>query len=85
MIDTDIQQKYRSIGLLDDFSNIVNNMIRSLQEVQTKGEEMVNKIRTQEDKLDNIMKQISDKEEHIKKVNSQMQQIEDIKLRDNLV
>jgi len=79
--NSDIQQKYRSIGLLDDFSNIVNNMIRSLQEVQTKGEEMVNKIRTQEDKLDNIMKQISDKEEHIKKVNSQMQQIEDINLR----
>ena len=29
----DIQEKYRSIGLLDDFSNIGNNMIKSLQEV----------------------------------------------------
>jgi len=79
--NNDIQQKYRSIGLLDDFSNIVNNMIRSLQEVQAKGEDMVNKIRTQEAKLDRIMKEISDKEEHIKKVNDQMVQIENINLR----
>ena len=79
--NNDIQQKYRSLGLLDDFSIIVNNMIKSLQEVQTRGEEMVKKIRTQEAKLEKITKQISDKEEHIRKVNSQMKQIKDINLR----
>ena len=29
-----MKQKYRSIGIMDDFSHIVNNMIGSLQEVQ---------------------------------------------------
>ena len=81
VFNDDIQQKYRSIGLLDDFSHIVNNMIRSLQEVQAKGEEMVEKIRTQEIKLETIMTEITNKEAHIKKVNDQMKQIEKINLR----
>jgi len=81
VFNNDMQQKYRSIGLLDDFSNIVNNMIKSLQEVQTKGEGMVKKIRTQESKLEKVMKEIKDKEDHIKKVSAQMQQIEEINKR----
>ena len=32
-----MKQKYRSIGIMDDFSHIVNNMIGSLQEVQVGG------------------------------------------------
>ena len=31
-----MKQKYRSIGIMDDFSNIVTNMISSLQEVQVR-------------------------------------------------
>ena len=31
-----MKQKYRSIGIMDDFSHIVNNMIGSLQEVQVR-------------------------------------------------
>ena len=29
-----MKQKYRSVGIMDDFSNIVTNMISSLEEVQ---------------------------------------------------
>lgn len=32
--NTDIRQKYRSIGMMDEFNHIVTNMIGSLQEVQ---------------------------------------------------
>ena len=33
-MSANMEQKYRSIGIMDDFSNIVTNMIGSLQEVQ---------------------------------------------------
>ena len=35
-INANMQQKYRSVGIMDDFSGIVTNMITSLQEVQVK-------------------------------------------------
>ena len=36
-----MKQKYRSIGIMDDFSNIVTNMISSLQEVQVSQTQLI--------------------------------------------
>ena len=33
-LNSNMRHKYRSMGMIDDFSNIVTNMISSLQEVQ---------------------------------------------------
>ena len=75
---SDMTQKYRSLGMMDDFSNIITNMISSLQEVQSKGESMVNKIKTQEGKLDSVISEIEQKEKYIKKVHFEMTQIDEI-------
>ena len=77
-LNQDLKQKYRSVGMMDDFSNIITNMIGSLQEVQTKGETMVNKIKTQEVKLDSVISEIEQKEKYIKKVHFEMTQIDEI-------
>merc|ERR1712241_93752 len=61
-LNKNMKRKYRSIGIMDDFSGIVTNMIGSLQEVQSKGEAMVKKIKTQEEKLSNVVKEIESKE-----------------------
>jgi len=76
-----MQQKYRSIGIMDDFSNIVTNMITSLQEVQEKGENMVEKIKTQEEKLATVVKDIESKEDYVKQVHFEMKQIDQINNR----
>ena len=94
-----MKQKYRSIGIMDDFSNIVTNMISSLQEVQvrhdletifgllltflfqSKGEDMVTKIKTQEAKLSKVIKDIETKEEYVKQVQFEMKQIDEINKR----
>merc|ERR1712038_289578 len=77
-LNKNMKQKYRSIGIMDDFSGIVTNMIGSLQEVQSKGEAMVKKIKTQEEKLSNVVKDIESKEEYVKQVHFEMQQIDGI-------
>ena len=75
---SDMKQKYRSLGMMDDFSNIITNMIGSLQEVQSKGESMVNKIKTQEGRLDNVISEIEQKEKYIEKVHFEITQIDEI-------
>ena len=80
-LSSDMRQKYRSLGMMDDFSNIINNMIGSLQEVQTKGESMVNKIKTQEGKLDKVISEIEEKEKYIERVHFEMTQIDEINER----
>ena len=79
--NSDIRSKYRSIGMMDEFNGIVTNMIGSLQEVQTKGEDMVTKIKTQEEKLAKVIKDIEQKEEYIKQVQFEMNQINEINKR----
>ena len=80
-LNKDLRQKYRSVGMMDDFSNIVSNMIGSLQEVQTKGESMVNKINKQETRLEQVITDIEQKEKYIQKVHFEMNQIDEINER----
>ena len=80
-LNRDLRQKYRSVGLMDDFSNIVSNMIGSLQEVQTKGESMVDKINKQESRLEQVITDIEEKEKYIQRVHFEMNQIDEINER----
>ena len=80
-LNQDLRQKYRSVGMMDDFSNIVSNMIGSLQEVQSKGESMVNKINTQESRLEEVITDIEQKEKYIQRVHFEMNQIDEINER----
>ena len=48
--------------MLDDFSNIVGNMIQSLKEVEAKGQNMVSKINQQKERLDLITREVEYKE-----------------------
>ena len=80
-LNNDIRLKYRSVGMMDDFSNIVSNMIVSLQEVQTKGEGMVNKINKQESRLEQVITDIEQKEKYIQRVHFEMNQIDEINER----
>ena len=80
-LNQDLRQKYRSVGIMDDFSNIVSNMIGSLQEVQSKGESMVNKINKQESKLEQVITDIEQKEKYIQRVHFEMNQIDEINER----
>ena len=80
-LNKDLRQKYRSVGMMDDFSNIVSNMIGSLQEVQTKGESMVDKINKQETRLEQVITDIEQKEKYIQRVHFEMNQIDEINER----
>ena len=57
-----MEQRYRAVGMLDDFSNIVGNMIQSLKEVEAKGQNMVSKINKQKERLDLITREVESKE-----------------------
>ena len=57
-----MEQRYRAVGMLDDFSNIVGNMIQSLKEVEAKGQNMVSKINKQKERLDLITREVEYKE-----------------------
>jgi len=80
-LNQDLRQKYRSVGMMDDFSNIVSNMIGSLQEVQSKGESMVSKINKQESRLEEVITDIEQKEKYIQRVHFEMNQIDEINER----
>ena len=57
-----MEQRYRAVGMLDDFSNIVGKMIKSLKEVEAKGQNMVSKINKQKERLDLITREVEYKE-----------------------
>ena len=57
-----MEQRYRAVGMLDDFSNIVGKMIKSLKEVEAKGQNMVSKINKQKERLDLITREVESKE-----------------------
>ena len=57
-----MEQRYRAVGMLDDFSNIVGKMIQSLKEVEAKGQNMVSKINKQKERLDLITREVEYKE-----------------------
>ena len=57
-----MEQRYRAVGMLDDFSNIVGKMIQSLKEVEAKGQNMVSKINEQKERLDLITREVESKE-----------------------
>ena len=57
-----MEQRYRAVGMLDDFSNIVGKMIQSLKEVEAKGQNMVSKINKQKARLDQITREVESKE-----------------------
>ena len=57
-----MEQRYRAVGMLDDFSNIVGKMIQSLKEVEAKGQNMVSKINKQKERLDLITREVESKE-----------------------
>ena len=57
-----MEQRYRAVGMLDDFSNIVGKMIESLKEVEAKGQNMVSKINKQKERLDLITREVESKE-----------------------
>ena len=53
-----LEQRYRAVGMVDDFSKIVAKMIESLKEVEAKGQDMVAKINVQEERLATITQEV---------------------------
>ena len=67
-----MEQRYRAVGMLDDFSNIVGKMIQSLKEVEAKGQNMVSKINKQKERLDQITREVESKEVQMRNFEEKM-------------
>ena len=77
-ISDDFEKKYRSVSAVSDFSKVVVGMMDSLKDLETKGDEMVKKISTQESRLKSVQQEVSAKEEYVKVVNEKVKESENI-------
>ena len=71
-----MEQRYRAVGLIDDFSNIVGKMIESLRQVQDRGQRMVGKIKVQEDRLAKVAEELAEKEKAMKAIDTKRKTLE---------
>ena len=71
-----LEQRYRAVGMLDDFSNVVGKMIESLKEVEAKGQNMVAKINVQEERLAKITREVKSKEAQMRNFEEKKKAVE---------
>ena len=71
-----LEQRYRAVGMLDDFSKIVGKMIQSLKEVEAKGQNMVAKINVQEERLSEITREVEAREAQMRNFEEKKKAVE---------
>ena len=62
----ELENSYRSVNSVTDFSKVVVGMMDSLKDLELKGDEMVKKISVQESRLSSLGEEIKAKEEYIR-------------------
>ena len=72
----DLENSYRSVSSVTDFSKVVVGMMDSLKDLELKGDEMVKKISVQESRLKSLRQEIEAKEEYIAVVNEKVKESE---------
>ena len=75
-LNKSLEQRYRAVGMLDDFSNVVGKMIESLKEVEAKGQNMVAKINVQEERLAKITREVKSKEAQMRNFEEKKKAVE---------
>ena len=71
-----LEQRYRAVGMLDDFSKVVGKMIESLKEVEAKGQNMVAKINVQEERLAKITREVESREAQMRNFEEKKKAVE---------
>ena len=71
-----MEQRYRAVGMIDDFSKIVGKMIESLKKVEAKGQDMVEKINVQEEKLGKLTRQVELEEAQMRNFEEKKKSVE---------
>ena len=71
-----LEQRYRAVGMIDDFSKIVGKMIESLKKVEAKGQDMVEKINIQEEKLGKLTRQVELEEAQMRNFEEKKKSVE---------
>merc|ERR1711988_1061541 len=74
----DLENSYRSVSSVTDFSKVVVGMMDSLKDLELKGDDMVKKIDVQESQLKSLNQEIEAKEEYINVVNNKVKESEAI-------
>lgn len=74
----DLENSYRSVSSVTDFSKVVVGMMDSLKDLESKGDEMVKKISVQESRLKSLRQEIEAKEEYITVVNEKVKESEGV-------
>ena len=72
----ELENSYRSVNSVTDFSKVVVGMMDSLKDLELKGDEMVKKISVQESRLSSLGEEIQAKEEYITVVNEKVKESE---------
>ena len=72
----DLENSYRSVSSVTDFSKVVVGMMDSLKDLELKGDDMVKKIGVQESRLKSLKQEIEAKEEYITVVNEKVKESE---------
>jgi len=72
----ELENSYRSVNSVTDFSKVVVGMMDSLKDLELKGDEMVKKISVQESRLSSLGEEINAKEEYITVVNEKVKESE---------
>ena len=72
----ELENSYRSVNSVTDFSKVVVGMMDSLKDLELKGDEMVKKISVQESRLSSLGEEIKAKEEYITVVNEKVKESE---------
>merc|ERR1719216_333240 len=68
----ELENSYRSVNSVTDFSKVVVGMMDSLKDLELKGDEMMKKIDVQESQLKSLNQEIEAKEEYINVVNNKV-------------
>ena len=71
-----LEQRYRAVGMIDDFSKIVGKMIESLKDVEAKGQKMVAKINVQEERLAKITREVESREAQMRNFEEKRKAVE---------
>ena len=71
-----LEQRYRAVGMVDDFSKIVGKMIQSLKEVEAKGQDMVAKINVQKERLAKITREVESREAQMRNFEEKKKAVE---------
>ena len=75
-LSKNLEQRYRAVGMVDDFSKIVGKMIESLKEVEAKGQNMVAKINVHKERLAEITREVESREAQMRNFEEKQKAVE---------